>query len=264
MDRRINPGNDSREIQSRAEFDGQYHNAGRAVLTLADVAAALARHGLVARGGFHPDEADGVPALDGGVPVRSVVLVGNAGPAMWREFAASPEMQDGADDPLDRWSTRVIREVARGLGAAPLFPFGGPPYLPFQRWAMKAEPVHASPLGMLIHPEYGLWHAYRGALAWSEPVDLPARPAAPHPCGSCADKPCLTACPVGAFTGAGYDVPRCARHLDTPAGRDCMELGCRARRVCPVGQDWRYVPAQAEFHMRPFRRNALALLRAGS
>jgi hypothetical protein len=43
-----------------------------------------------------------------------------------------------------------------------------------------------------------------------------------------------------------------------------MELGCRARRACPVGQSWRYTPAQAEFHMRPFRRNALARLRAGS
>jgi hypothetical protein len=41
-----------------------------------------------------------------------------------------------------------------------------------------------------------------------------------------------------------------------------MELGCRARRACPVGQGWRYAPAQAEFHMLPFRRNALARLRS--
>ena len=26
---------------------------------------------------------------------------------------------------------------------------------------------HASPLGLLIHPDYGLWHGYRGALLFA-------------------------------------------------------------------------------------------------
>ena len=231
------------------------------MLTLADIAEALAQHGLLARGGFHPDDGDGVPSVPGG-PAGTVVLVGNAGPAMWKHFAGTEELRDGASDPLDRWTRRVVGEVAAELGAAALFPFGGPSYLPFQRWAMRAEPVHPSPLGMLIHPEYGLWHAYRAALVWGERLDLPARPATPSPCDACAEKPCLTTCPVGAFTRKGYDVPTCVRHLDTPAGTDCMELGCRARRACPVGEGYRYAPMQAEFHMIPFRRNALARLRS--
>jgi hypothetical protein len=41
-----------------------------------------------------------------------------------------------------------------------------------------------------------------------------------------------------------------------------MGEGCRARRACPVGRDYRYAPDQAAFHMRPFRRNALARLAA--
>jgi hypothetical protein len=232
------------------------------MLTLAEIAAALARHGLLARGGFHPAAADGVPPLPTGKAARTVVLVGNAGPAMWEHFRAVPEMDDGAPDALDRWTRRVVDDIAVELGAVPLFPFGGPPYLPFQRWAMKAEPVHPSPIGMLIHPDYGLWHAYRGALAFSERLDLPPREDAPRPCDTCVEKPCLTTCPVGAFTRKGYDVPTCVRHLDTPAGTDCMGLGCRARRACPVGQGHRYAPAQAEFHMLPFRRNALARLRS--
>ena len=40
-----------------------------------------------------------------------------------------------------------------------LFPFGGPPHFPFQQWARRAEPVHPSPIGLLIHPIYGLWHS---------------------------------------------------------------------------------------------------------
>ena len=38
---------------------------------------------------------------------------------------------------------------------------------------MRAEAVAPSPLGILIHPDYGLWHAYRGALAFAERLALP-------------------------------------------------------------------------------------------
>ena len=46
----------------------------------------------------------------------------------------------------------MIEALARELGGKALFPFGGPPFLPFQRWAQRAEPVHSSPIGLLIHP----------------------------------------------------------------------------------------------------------------
>src|SRR4030095_137820 len=51
------------------------------------------------------------------------------------------------------------------------------------RWAMRAEAVAPSPLGILIHPDYGLWHAYRGALAFAERLALPPRGARPLPPG---------------------------------------------------------------------------------
>ncbi len=31
-----------------------------------------------------------------------------------------------------------------------------------------------------------------------------------------------------------------------------MDLGCRARRACPVGREYFYDPEQAAFHMRAF------------
>jgi hypothetical protein len=228
---------------------------------LGGLAAALAQHGLLLRGAFHPAASDAVPPLPNGAAPRTVALVGNAGPGMWRHFTTAPEFADGEGDSLDRWTRRVLIDIAESLHAAALFPFDGPPYLPIQRWAQRAEPVHQSPLGLLIHPEFGLWHAYRGALAFAARLDLPARADIASPCDSCAERPCLTTCPVGAFTRLGYDVPGCAGHLDTPDGADCMEEGCRARRACPVGRGYRYLPAQAEFHMLPFRRNALARLR---
>ena len=211
----------------------------------------VAPHGLIVRGGFHPVAADAVP----GDPA-TLILIGNAGPQMWQAFEAARTegRYAGSAKPLDDWVRDALCDVATAIGAAPLFPFGGPPHLPFQRWAQRAEPVYPSPLGVLIHPDYGLWHAYRGALAFTERLDLPPPDTRPRPCDTCADKPCLTACPVGAFGPDGYDVPVCVAHISTPAGADCMDLGCRARRACPVGRDYIYEPAHAAFHMAAFRK----------
>jgi len=223
-------------------------------MDIATIKRAAEEQGLNLRGGFHPEAADRVPALADGAAAGTLVLLGNAGDSLWRSFRASPEFGDGRPDPLNRWSERVIHLLAADLGAAVLFPFGGPPHLPFVAWAKRAEPVVESPLGMLIDPEYGLWHAYRGALAFAEMIDLPARERCVQPCDSCADKPCLTACPVDAFTASGYNVAACAGHIATVAGGDCMGLGCRARRACPIGREHHYNADQARFHMAAFLR----------
>lgn len=232
-------------------------------MDLTTIRSRIADHGLSYRGAFHPKsprpqerEREGTAAQrwegEGAFKGQTLVLVGFIGSENWPTFAASPEANDGQPDPLDRWSTRVITAVAASLGATPLFPFGGPPFLPFQRWAQQAEPVYPSPLGILIHPDWGLWHAYRGALAFAEQIDLPEPDRRSSPCDSCLDKPCLTACPVNAFTPVGFDVPACAGHISNPAGADCIAIGCRARRACPIGAQYRHVPEQAEFHQRAF------------
>ncbi len=213
-------------------------------MSYAAVEAAVVATGLVCRGGFHPRPEDEIP----GNPA-TVVLVGNAGPSMWRAFAAAARDEP---DPLDAWCRRVLTGVAEALGARALFPFGGPPFLPFQRWAQRAEAVHPSPLGILIHPDFGLWHGYRGALAFDRRLVLPPRDRRPSPCATCADKPCLTACPVDAFAGEGFAAAACEGHVTSERGGDCLALGCRARHACPVGRAYRYAPDQAHHHMDGF------------
>lgn len=222
-------------------------------MTLDDLARTIRPTGLALRGGFHPVPEDGLPALPDGTPAATLLLLGLVGPGGWAAFRASPEARL-ASDPLDAWTRRVLSGLADRLGALALFPFEGPPYRPFQRWAMRAEPVAVSPLGILIHPEYGLWHAYRAALLVRERLDLPAREERASPCASCAGRPCLTACPVGAFTGYSYRIEECSAHIGAPAGALCMEEGCRARDACPVGRAYRYSPEQVRFHMRAFRQ----------
>jgi ferredoxin len=213
---------------------------------------AIEPFGLVLRGGFHPKPGDGVPALRGGRACSSLVLLGNIGASIWPAFSASPEKGDGRPHALDRWTRRVIDGIAAQVGAAPLYPFGGPPWLPFQRWARQAEPVAPSAIGILIHPDYGLWHAYRGALAFAGHLSLPAVKPRPRPCDSCIERPCLSTCPVGAFRPEGYDVNACRDHVGRPNGKTCQAGGCLARLACPVGREGTYPPAQMGFHMAAF------------
>ncbi|MEO1470340.1 MAG: ferredoxin [Pseudomonadota bacterium] len=210
---------------------------------------ALAPHGLDVTGGFHPGPEDGVP---GAAAAGTLLMVGATGGGLWAAFSAAPEHGDGAPDPLDRWSRRVLSAVAEALGAEALFPFGGPPWLPFMRWAARAEGATASPVAMAVTPARGLYASWRGALGLRTRLDLPALPPpGPPPCATCA-APCTRACPVDAFADGTYDVARCRAHLDRPEGAPCREAGCLARRACPANVA--LPAAQAAFHLEAFRR----------
>jgi len=207
--------------------------------------ARLAGSGLRAIGGCRVEPEDDLPP-----GTATLVLVAPREPEFWPLVAAAPEFADCAPDPLDRWSRRVIGGIACDLGAKALFPFTGPPWRPFIGWALRTGRIHRSPVGLLVEGEAGLFVSLRGALALAELIDLPAP--ADSPCESCAGRPCLSACPVAALTGAGYDTAACRTYLDTPPGADCMEGGCRVRRACPVSAAHPRDPAQSAFHMRAF------------
>lgn len=210
-------------------------------MRLSDIETAAAGQQLGVMGVVQDDLPDGVASL---------VLLGPLEPGFWPAFTASPEYLDGAPDPLDRWSHRVITGLAEALNATPFFPFGGPPYQPFIAWAKTSGRAHSSPVGLLVHDTAGLMISYRGALGFADHIDAPAPP--PSPCETCETRPCLTACPVDAFASGSYDVAACKADLDRP-GNDCMTSGCAVRRACPVSRGHGRLEAQSAFHMRAFR-----------
>ncbi|HWU64500.1 MAG TPA: ferredoxin [Ensifer sp.] len=208
---------------------------------------ALHPSGIRLRGVVQFQDSEG-PVLADGRRALSIVLLGNVGGSIWPAFSEW-RRSHGGDNPLDAWSKAMIEPVAEAFGATPFYP-SDPPYMPFQRWAIQAEGLESSPLGILIHPDYGLWHGYRGALAFSEAISPTPVERSPSPCDGCMEKPCLSACPAGAISRSGFAVNPCRAHLVTIEGqRECMEVGCQARNACPVGAAHRYPAEQLRFHM---------------
>lgn len=227
-------------------------------LDLAGLTAQAQALGLAVRGAC-AIRAGEYTALPGVPQDGTLVLLGFTGGEQWPAFRASAETRDGAPDALDRWSRRVIDGLAGRVGARAVYP-GDRPALPFQQLALRSEPVAASPLGLLLHPRFGLWHAYRGALWFAGVATATAMPlegARPRPplCESCVTRPCRSGCPVGAFGAAGFDVAACVAHLQSREGEECRLRGCLARRACPVGAAYRYGDDQQAFHQAAFLRS---------
>ena len=158
----------------------------------------LAPQGLIPRGALrlNPSEARALSA-------KSLVLIGHACSSIWPHFQKWLSKQNEPPaNPLDAWSEHVITPIAAKLGGRSVFP-SQKPYPPFQQWAMRAEGLKPSPLGILIHPVFGLWHAYRGAIAFEDEILINEAQEQIHPCDLCIGKPCLSTCPVSAFSGGG-------------------------------------------------------------
>lgn len=218
------------------------------------IASMLSAHGLIPRGGFRFAPEEGAPAGLSGSAAKSVLLVGQAGAAPWPHFLRWRRSQpENLADPLDAWSRAVIDGIAAEFGARAVYP-SEKPWLPFQQWAMRAEGLKPSPLGILMHPEYGLWHAWRGALLFDVEIPIQAPRAVSHLCDLCPGKPCLKACPAGAYSEAGFAYRACLGHVRGPSGGPCRTSGCLDRNACPYGAAYRY-PADAQaFHMAAFMR----------
>ncbi|KUM26277.1 hypothetical protein AU467_22885 [Mesorhizobium loti] len=222
--------------------------------TIEGIAAALATNGLILRGGFRFASDEAAPASLSGAPAKSVLLVGQAGAIPWPHFRRWLERQArGIANPLDTWSREVIGAVAQEFGGRMVSP-SDRPYLPFQQWAMRTEGLKPSPLGILMHPEYGLWHAYRGALLFEEEILLPEPHKTIHLCDTCADRPCLKSCPVDAYSEQGFAHQACLGHVRGARGEPCRVGGCLDRNACPYGTEHRYPPEVQAFHMAAFAR----------
>ncbi len=189
---------------------------------------------------------------------RSVMLLGAAGKNYWRYFLRNHHRASRRHrHPLDNWSVVTLQKIAKREGikkSAIFFPFQQrhqkKSLVAFQAIAKKIG-FTPSPLGMSIHPQFGLWVGFRGGFAsHMVPKKLRVRDEA-SPCQACVDKPCMTACPAGAVTRQGFDYAACQDYLSRNKNCECLLDGCLARMACPVGAPiYQYNPNQIRFFWR--------------
>ena len=194
-------------------------------------------------------EAIAAPILTSGVPLadyRRLVLVGHGGRRLW---AALQKWGLQMADPVDQYSAQITRQFIRDyLGAPPIcWLYPDAPYLvPLQQLGALAGWSYPSPLGQGIHPEFGVWFAYRAAFLTTADLPLRVEPKQTSPCETCAEKPCITACPVGAVCLHNFGVDDCARYRlceQSPCADRCL-----ARLACPLFPEHRYMLSQIQYH----------------
>lgn len=184
-----------------------------------------------------------------GIPLTAytrLVLIGHGGRHMWD---AIQEWGWETADPIDHYSMKVTQQFIHDyLGDPSVFwLYPQTPYVvPLQRLGSLAEWSHPSPLGLGISPVYGVWFAYRAAFLTT--LDLPVvvdSPAA-SPCTTCAERPCIQTCPVGAVNEQAFNVEACA-HFRLRDASPCAAR-CLSRLSCPFFAEHRYTPEQIRYH----------------
>jgi hypothetical protein len=191
---------------------------------------------------------------------QRLVLIGSGGRRLWQALSAYGLH---TADPIDHFSRlHIERFVREYLGAPPyrlLYPGDYP--IPLQQLGTLAGWQQPSPLGIGIHPEYGLWFAYRAAFLTTLELPLRSAPPAPSPCATCSAKPCVSACPASAVSAAAaFDLAACIEFC-LSAQSPCQSQ-CLARLACPVAAEQRYSAEQLRYHygrslhtLRAYRRN---------
>ncbi len=194
---------------------------------------------------------------------RSIVVLGNGGGAFWSDYRrhldANPGWS-GHENPFDDFTREVVEQDlaapirARGTRFVIVYPFiSGAPTLNFMELGKIAGLGGPSLVGVLIHPAYGPWIAFRAAILLEEPLDEPGDAVGFDPCPKCTVRSCIEACPVGAVSfPKGWDVPACIMHRVEDEA-DCGTR-CHARVACVLGPEHRYPDDELAYHqMRALR-----------
>lgn len=172
---------------------------------------------------------------------RQLILIGNAGPTLWRAVCAEGICSaDPIDDFSIRHVTRWFAQHCHGHHSHRLYPGNAP--VDLQTLGRLAGWHHPSPFKIGIHAERGTWFAYRVALLADTHLPLTTAPATPSPCTACKDTPCITACPADAMAGGNFALDACIGYRRQSDSR-CAST-CLARLACPVGAAHRYDTAQ--------------------
>jgi len=190
-------------------------------------------------------------------PVQGFLIGNNR--QLWQRFKdalrADPSLAAQAN-PLDSYAVAQVEQATDPLtlvgGSAQVWTGYAhtlnPCPLPMTRLADACGLGRLSPVGLVVHPEFGPWIALRAVvLVRTQETFLSNQ--VPHPCLGCS-----APCALQARWARGLAAVRPHRQAQLPLGPVLPSLSARARRwlavrdVCPLGTSHRYSPAQISYH----------------
>ncbi|MGB0865048.1 MAG: hypothetical protein ACPGSC_00985 [Granulosicoccaceae bacterium] len=191
----------------------------------------------------------------------TILLLGNGGQGFWQKFRENrPAGEHPVDDYSASLSERLLQQYFPAVARERLFPSEDCP-VALQRLMAQAGWHAPSPLGIGMHPEFGLWSACR-AVWWlgAELVaDYPVAEPKDH-CLRCVERPCLAACPGDALSAGQMPLlERCADYRLREVSK-CADT-CLARKACPVASEHRYSDEQLHYHYE-LARSAISRYRS--
>lgn len=197
---------------------------------------------------------------------QAIIVVANGGGDFWRAFTAFAASHPGwreRANPLDDFTRAIVEDTlapavrAQGVRCTPVYPFlAGGPTLNFMELGKLAGLAGPSIVGVVVHPMYGPWLAFRAALLVDVAIEAPGAALGFDPCPGCTARSCVTACPAGAVNSAsGWDIPRCLTHR-VEREAECTPR-CHARAACVLGPEHRYPEDELAYH----QQRALAAIR---
>ena len=209
---------------------------------------------------------DGWKLPDLGSPRHAVIVIGH-GRGVWAPFvrACGADARLKADpNPFDRWTSEQIVRALRatlpaGIPCELRHVWEGPPrQVAMQALAVAVGLGARGPAGLVVNAEVGPWMAFRAVAIVAVPGPETVV-AAPSPCVTCADRPCVAALETAQrIQQARHSVPPAVTRDGAHAAQvvPVWRAWLGVREACPVGGAARYSEAQVRYHYAR-DRNAL-------
>ncbi len=188
---------------------------------------------------------------------RQLIIIGHGGKTLWQSMPKAYFKRAHPIDAFccDTWQ-RIMTTEHPNVDYQILYPRHQKPLLHFDLQALGklAGWHHETPFKVGINPTYGSWFAYRLLIIADSNFTLSPKVSTDHPCDSCVDKPCVSACPVNALTDTGnYDWKKCFSYREQPESV-CSDR-CLARMACPVAPEHQYDVKQIQYHYNLSRKH---------
>jgi hypothetical protein len=154
---------------------------------------------------------------------KTLCLIGNGGRSLWEKL---PHPLNIKTHPIDQYSKNQIHTFSESIDSEVEILFPNDHYtLPLQRIGRALNVCTQSPIGLDVHPSFGLWFAIRGVFLVSKKMSMTLENPF-SPCNTCTDKPCMKISDIA-----------------------------QARMKCPFKNEHQYTEDQIRYH-----QNALELI----